>query len=300
MPYTLQVGSIRCHILNDGLHPADGGGFFGVVPRILWQRVITPNADNMIPSDTRSLLIEADAGLILVDTGNGDKLASKERQRLGFTGRTDRLVSELRKVGFQPEDVDLVILTHLHGDHAGGATRWATADHSPGPVVATFPRARYLCQRLDLAEASFPNERTFATYHAHNWQPLLDNGQLEVVDGPQRVDASVRTDIAPGHTAALQMVWVENGGEGLLFLGDACNWAAHLNRLAWVPAFDIYPMTSIETKRRIRQEAYERNTLLVFQHDAQVVTGRLVDGARGPEVRPEITEEAWADASSEL
>lgn len=297
MPYTLTVGSIRCHILNDGQHPVDGGGFFGVVPRLLWERVIKPNSDNLIPSATRSLLIESDAGLILVDTGNGDKLGPKERQRLDLVGRTDRLASELRKLGYGPADVDLVILTHLHGDHVGGATRWDTADHTPGPLVATFPKARYLAQRLDLAEASFPNERTLATYHAVNWQPLLANGQLQVVDGPQRIDAHVRTDIAPGHTAALQMIWVESQGESLLFLSDACNWAVHMNRLAWVPAFDIFPLTSIETKRRIRQEAFERNTLLVFQHDAQVVTGRLVAGTRGPEVQPEISEEAWTDAA---
>lgn len=288
---------MRCHILNDGLHPADGGGFFGVVPRILWERIIKPNGDNMIPSDTRSLLIESAAGLILVDTGNGDKLSPKERQRLGFVGRNDRLVKELAKVGYTPADIDLVILTHLHGDHVGGATRWDTPHHNMGPLVPTFPRARYLAQRLDLAEASFPNERTLATYHAENWQPLLANGQLQVVDGPQIIDSQVRTDIAPGHTAALQMVWVESQGESLLFVGDASNWAVHLNRLAWVPAFDIFPMTSIETKRRIRQEAIQRNSLLVFQHDAQVVTGRLVEGPRGPEVQPEIREEAWWDSS---
>jgi len=297
MPYTIQVGSIRCHILNDGSHPVDGGGFFGVVPRLLWQRVIQPTQDNMIPSDTRSLLIESDAGLVLVDTGNGDKLSAKERERMGFTGRTERLIGDLRKVGYQPEDIDIVILTHFHRDHVGGATRWDTPNHTPGSVIATFPKACYLGQRLDLAEASFPNERTNATFHAENWEVLLANGQLQVVDGPQRIGKQIRTDIAPGHTAALQMVWVEDQGESLLFVGDACNWAAHMNRLAWVPAFDIFPLTSIETKRRIRQEAFERNTLLVFQHDAQVVTGRLTQGERGPEVKPEITEEAWQDST---
>jgi glyoxylase-like metal-dependent hydrolase (beta-lactamase superfamily II) len=184
--------------------------------------------------------------------------------------------------------VDIVLLTHLHGDHAGGSTRWDTADNTPGPLVPTFPRARYLAQRIELSEASFPNERTGATYVRDNWQPLLDTGQLEVVDGPQRLGSQVRTDITPGHTAALQTVWVEARGESLLFLGDACSWAAHMDRLAWVPAFDIYPMTSIETKRRLRQEAHLRETLLVFQHDAQVITGRLVAGAKGLEVQAEI------------
>lgn len=295
MPYTRKIGSITCHLLDDGMQPVDGGGFFGVVPRFLWQRVIRPDDNNMIPSKTRCLLIESDAGLILVDTGNGDKLSPKDRERLGFTGQTDRLVRGIQQVGYQPEDVALVVLTHLHADHAGGATRWATPDHTPGPVIPTFPRARYLAQRLDLAEASFPNERTRATFHAHNWLPLLDRGQLDVVDGPQRVATGVRTDIAPGHTAALQTVWVEDGGESLLFLGDACSWAAHMNRLAWVPAFDIFPQTSIETKRRLAQEAHTRNTLLVFQHDAQVVTGHLMTGDRGLEVQPEITEAAWID-----
>jgi glyoxylase-like metal-dependent hydrolase (beta-lactamase superfamily II) len=259
--------------------------------------VIQPDENNMIPSATRSLLIESDAGLILVDTGNGDKLSSKERSRFGFEGRTDRLVTDLQSVGYTPADIAFVIQTHLHADHIGGATRWDSLDHTPSKVISTFPNARYLVQRLDLAEASFPNERTHATFHAHNWLPLMESGQLEIVDGPQQIAAGVRTDIAPGHTAALQMVWVESEGESLLFLGDACSWAAHMNRLAWVPAFDITPQVSIETKRRIAQEVLQRNTLLVFQHDAQVVTGRLRRGRRGPELQPEITEAAWDDAS---
>ena len=292
MAYTLTIGTLTCHILDDGRQPVDGGGFFGVVPRILWQRVIRPDADNMIPSATRSLLIESDAGLIIVDTGNGDKLTPKERIRFGFEGRTERLVGDLRTVGYGPEDVAIVVQTHLHADHIGGATRWDTPDQTPGKAIATFPKARYLIQRLDLAEATFPNERTQATFHAHNWKPLIESGQLEIVDGPQQLAGGVRTDVAPGHTAALQMVWVESQGESLLFLGDACSWAIHMNRLAWVPAFDIYPQTSIETKRRVAQEALAHNTLLVFQHDAQVVTGRLVPGPRGPEVHPEIMEAA--------
>ena len=121
---------------------------------------------------------------------------------------------------------------------------------------------------------------------------------LEIVDGPQRLAHGVRTDLAPGHTAAIQTVWVEDGGDRLLFLTDAASWAVHLERLAWVPAFDIFPMTSIETKRRLRQEALEGEALLVFQHDGQVVTGRLAPGKRGPELRVEIAEAPDFDASA--
>jgi glyoxylase-like metal-dependent hydrolase (beta-lactamase superfamily II) len=122
---------------------------------------------------------------------------------------------------------------------------------------------------------------------------------MTLVDGPQRLGSQVHTTITPGHTAALQVVWVEDQGERLLFLGDACSWAVHMDRLAWVPSYDIYPMTSIETKRALRQEIMERDTLLVFQHDPQVVTGRLVEGARGPEVKPILVREGWADPLAE-
>jgi len=292
MAYTLHIGAIRCHILSDGHHLMDGGGLFGLVPRVLWQQVIQPNEKNQVPFNTRCLLIESDAGLILVDTGYGDKLSQKQREIFGLTA-TDRLLGDLHSVGCGPEDVDIVLMTHLHGDHIGGNTRWDTPDHTPGAVVPTFPQARYICQRVDLAEASFPNERTRATFHTTNWQPLLERNLLAVVDGPQQLASGVRTDIAPGHTGALQTVWVEDGGESLLFLGDAANWAVQLDRLAWVPAYDIYPLTSIETKRRLIADAMAREAQLVFQHDSIHVTGRLVPGKRGPVVQAEITEEPW-------
>ena len=284
MAYTLTVGSLRCHILSDGLQYVDGGGFFGLIPRSMWQEVIAPNELNQIPCDSRSLLIESTAGLILVDTGNGDKLPPKVRQRFGMDNRNRRLVGELARVGFAPEDVDIVLFTHFHGDHIGGSTRWDTDDGQPGTRCCArpcLPAARYIGQRIELADASFPNERTAATYVADNFKPLLECGLLDVVDGPQRLAPGVRTDIAPGHTAYIQTVWVEDGDESLLFLTDAASWAVHLERLPWVPAFDIAPLQSMESKRRLRQEAAERNALLVFQHDAQVVTARLAPGKRG-------------------
>ena len=292
MAYTIQVGALRCHILSDGLHYVDGGGFFGLIPRTMWQEVVEPTPLNQVPCDSRSLLIESDAGLILIDVGNGDKLPPKVRERMGMDDRNLRLVGELARAGYKPGDVDIVLFTHFHGDHIGGATRW-----EEGALAPTFPRARYLGQRIDLADASFPNERTAATYVADNFRPLLDHKLLEIVDGPQRLATGVRTDSAPGHTHAIQVVWVESQGERLLFLTDAACWAVHLQRLAWVPAYDILPMQSIETKRRLRAEALAQDALLVFQHDPQVVTGRLVHGKRGPEVKPLITEPAHFDPS---
>ncbi|MBX3000296.1 MAG: MBL fold metallo-hydrolase [Caldilineaceae bacterium] len=291
MPYTLQIGSVRCHIVSDGRQKSDGGGFFGLVPRVLWERVVQPDDSNRIPTDLRCLLIESEKGLILVDTGQGDKLVDKTRAYLGMTDANERLIGDLRQVGVAPEDVDIVLLTHLHGDHVGGATRWRDQADPKSGVIPTFPNARYLAQRQELADASFPNERTRGTYFPENWEPLMASGQFEIVTGDQYLSPSVRTEVIPGHTASIQAVWVEDGGESLLFLGDTCNWAVHLERLAWVPAFDLDPMASIEGKRRLREEAMRRNALLVFQHDGQVVAGRLVEGERGPVVKAEIVEE---------
>ena len=295
MPYSFQIGSIPCHIVSDGRQLVDGGGFFGLVPRVLWERVIRPDENNRIPVQMRSLLIPSSAGLILVDTGQGDKITAKERRIFGMVDNNRRLDADLRRVGFSPEDVDIVLMTHLHADHAGGCTHWTDPSDPESEAVPAFPNARYLIQRLEMAEAAFPNERTRGTYFPDNWEPLRRSGQLELVDGDQELAQGVRSVTVPGHTQSIQAVWVEDAGQSLLFLGDACSWAAHLDRLAWVPSFDLDPMASIEGKRNLRREAEEKDALLVFQHDGQVVTGRLRPGARGPMVVPEITEEAWPE-----
>ncbi|MCY4118972.1 MAG: MBL fold metallo-hydrolase [Caldilineaceae bacterium] len=293
MPYTFQIGSIPCHIVSDGRQLVDGGGFFGLVPRVLWERVIRPDDKNRIPVQMRSLLVQSSAGLILVDTGQGDKLTARDRRNFGMDDTSRRLAADLGRAGFSPEDVDIVLMTHLHGDHAGGCTHWCDPADPDSEAVPSFPNARYLVQRLEMADASFPNERTRGTYFPQNWEPLRRSGQLEIVDGDQDLAAGVRTVTVPGHTDSIQAVWVEDAGHSLLFLGDACSWAAHLDRLAWVPSFDLDPMRSIEGKRALRLQALEKNALLVFQHDGQIVTGRLTEGARGPVVESEISETAW-------
>lgn len=293
MPYTFQIGSIPCHIVSDGRQLVDGGGFFGLVPRVLWERVIRPDDKNRIPVQMRSLLVQSSAGLILVDTGQGDKLTARDRRNFGMDDTSRRLAADLGRAGFSPEDVDIVLMTHLHGDHAGGCTHWGDPADPDSEAVPSFPNARYLVQRLEMADASFPNERTRGTYFPQNWEPLRRSGQLEIVDGDQDLAAGVRTVTVPGHTDSIQAVWVEDAGHSLLFLGDACSWAAHLDRLAWVPSFDLDPMRSIEGKRALRLQALEKNALLVFQHDGQIVTGRLTEGARGPVVESEISETAW-------
>jgi len=281
-PQTFQVGRVRVHLVSDGVFWTDGGAAFGVVPRMLWQRVIQPDEQNRIPMQLRCLLIESDGGLILVDTGYGDKLTAKRRDQLNLRGEC-RLQGELAALGYRPDDVRIVIDTHLHGDHCGGNTVYGP----DGQVQPAFPNATYLAQRLELAYATYPNERTRNAYFAENFLPLThlcdDSGAsvLRVLHGdtqitPHSSEGEVRTLITPGHTRAHQVVIIESAGETAIFLGDAAPHAVTLERLAWVAAFDVEPLVSMETKRSLRDWAWRREALLFFQHDATMAAGRLV------------------------
>lgn len=276
-PLTFQVGHVRVHLVSDGVFWTDGGAAFGVVPRTLWERTIAPDDRNRIPMHLRCLLIESASGPFLVDTGYGDKLTEKRRAQLKLEGEC-RLQCDLAQAGFMPEDIRIVINTHLHGDHAGGNTVLTPEDE----VRPAYPHATYLAQRLELADATYPNERTRNAYYPENFLPLLNlcSGQagdpvLKQLNGDAQITPEVRTLITPGHTRAHQVVIVESGGEAAIFLGDAAPHAVTLEKLAWVAAFDAEPLVSMETKRSLRDWAWRNEALLFFQHDAAMAAGRM-------------------------
>ncbi len=266
----MNLGNIKLHIISDGTYWEDGGGFFGLVPKVLWQEIIAPDEQNRLLFELRCLLIETREQRVLVDTGFGDKLSEKQRGFIGLEGER-RLLASLEELGIGPLDVDLVINTHLHGDHCGGNTRF---DES-GELAATFPWATYCVQRLELADATFPNERTRGTYRAENFQPLERSGQLRVLWGNTRLTDEIRVVVTPGHTRAHQCVVVESQGQSAIFLGDLASWPINMERLAWVPAYDVEPMVSIETKRNLAHWAIEKRALLIFEHHPEIVAGYL-------------------------
>jgi glyoxylase-like metal-dependent hydrolase (beta-lactamase superfamily II) len=271
-----QVGQVKVYLVSDGVFWTDGGTNFGVVPKTLWEKVIPADELNRIPMQLRCLLIESDRGLILVDTGYGDKLAPRRQEALNLNG-TFRLGGDLASLGFKPEDISIVINTHLHGDHAGGNTMLA----GDGAVVPSFPNASYMAQRLELADATYPNERTRNAYFPENFLPLGDlcrgnqDTVLHVLNGDTQITDTVRTLITPGHTRAHQAVIVESGGETAIFLADAVPWAVTFEKLAWVASFDVEPLVSMETKRSLRDWAWRKEALLFFQHDPLIGAGRL-------------------------
>lgn len=272
------VGRLRCHALEGGRQRLDGGAMFGVVPKPLWERRIPPDERNRIPLALRCLLVEHDDGLVLIDTGLGNKETDKfkdiygvENAAAGGGGRT-RLEDALAEAGYRPEDVRWVVNTHLHFDHAGGNT----FRDPVGAVVPSFPRARYVVQRGELEFARRTNERTAASYLAHNFEPVsftLVAGEAEVVPG-------IRCLPTPGHVPYHQSVLVESAGERACFLADLVPTTAHVP-LPWIMGYDLEPLVTLETKRRIYARAEAEGWLLVFEHDPEVAAGRLAREGKG-------------------
>lgn len=262
----MRLGNLEIYVVSDGFVRMDGGGMFGVVPRVLWEKHLAPDEFNRVKTALNCLVIVTREKTILVDTGLGAKLTGKQEQNFARKGGS-KLLTNLARLGFLPEDINLVVNTHLHADHAGGNTKRVGQDFLP-----TFPNAEYWIQRQEYLDASFPNERTKATYFADNFIPLE---RVCFLNGDTEITPEVRTMITPGHTRAHQSIYIETKGEKALFLGDLAGRTVYLERLAWVPAYDTEPLVSIETKRRVREWAFRENILLVFQHDAIMTLGRL-------------------------
>jgi glyoxylase-like metal-dependent hydrolase (beta-lactamase superfamily II) len=268
------VGSLTVHAIQAGGQKLDGGAMFGVVPKPLWERRIAADERNRIQLGMRCLLIEHPSGLVLVDTGAGNKEDEKFKdiygiENAGADGRT-ALEDGLREVGARPKDVAIVINTHLHFDHAGGNT---FIDES-GSVKPAFPNARYFVKRGEYNYATHPNERTGASYFPRNFLPVVATGKIEFVSREREIVKGIRVVPTPGHTPFHQSILIESAGERAFFLGDLIPTNAHLP-LPWIMGYDVEPLVTLETKRRILRRAEDENWLLVFEHDATVPWGRV-------------------------
>ncbi|MEX2528447.1 MAG: MBL fold metallo-hydrolase [Gemmatimonadota bacterium] len=271
---TRMVGGIRIHMLEAGLQRLDGGAMFGVVPRTLWERRIPPDALHRIPLALRCMLVEAPDALVLVDTGLGNKESARFQEMYGVEnkGELTALEDAIREAGFRPDDVDLVVNTHLHFDHAGGNTVLQPS----GDVVPSFPRAQYVVDGAELAFAGTANERTRASYLPHNLEAISQAGLWREVGTEEEVEVTrgVRMLATPGHTPHHRSVLVGDGAEWAMFLADLCPTVAHLP-LPWIMGYDLEPLVTLESKRRAWERARDEDWLLLFQHDPQLPWGRL-------------------------
>ena len=271
----LQLGDLRIFAIQAGGQRLDGGAMFGVVPKPLWEKRIPADDRNRIQLGMRCLLIMHPSGPIVVDTGAGNKESEKFLdiygvENAGANKRTS-LEDGLKEAGVAAEDVKIVINTHLHFDHAGGNTY---IDES-GALKPTFPAARYIVKQGEYDYATHTNERTAASYFERNFVPLEKSEQLELVSREKEIVKGVRVVPTPGHTPFHQSVLIESGGERAFFLGDLCPTHAHLP-LPWIMGYDVEPLVTLETKRRIFRQAEDEDWLMIFEHDAVVPWGKIV------------------------
>jgi glyoxylase-like metal-dependent hydrolase (beta-lactamase superfamily II) len=313
--YVLRSASAVIRLLSDGISYWDGGGAFGLVPRIKWAKLLPPDEFNRVPQDLRCVLIQADGHNILVDCGVGTKPNDVIASQYEVRRPNGTLLDDLERHGLRPENIDIVIFTHLHGDHSGWATE--CLEQAVGcTYVPTFANARYYVQSREYEDATHPNERTRNTYFAENFVPLMEHGVLTLLHGPAQLTPSVRVEPTPGHTAGHQSVLVEPGSLGAegpgsvgagvrwrgskgepeigspvpllpgilaptLVLGDLATYMIQFARLPWVTAYDVLPLQTIETKRHWQQWALQTQALLISPHDTLIPAGRLAQDERG-------------------
>jgi glyoxylase-like metal-dependent hydrolase (beta-lactamase superfamily II) len=274
-PHTHRLGNIDIAVLSDGTYYQDAGAVFGIVPRRMWERAVNPTLDHdyRMALGLNSLLLRSNDKLILIETGVGEKPGHRRQASPAGDGT---LLDALAAIDVTPEDVDVVINTHLHADHCG----WNTREDGER-VLPTFPRATYLVQRGEWEAAMAPNERTRATYLAENLTPLHDAGVLELLDGEHPVTPEVTVIPTHGHTEDHASVVITSGGETAIYIGDMVQHHVQLERTAWVASFDLLPLISMETKKRIVERAIRDQALIISVHSPFPGLGRLALGEDG-------------------
>jgi glyoxylase-like metal-dependent hydrolase (beta-lactamase superfamily II) len=259
--HRMALGDFELSVFSDGTYPLDGGAFFGVVPKVLWSRKAAADDKNFVWAGLNSLLIRTGKHTVLVETGIGSKLSEK---MVKIYGQPAKLLDNLAAGGISPDDIDIVINTHLHFDHCG----WNTVRRGD-KVTATFPRAKYYAQEGEWRHAQEQHIRDAVSYISDNYNPLIESGQMELLRGDREIVPGVSVKVFPGHTAHMQAVVVTSAGKIACYISDLIPTSAHLD-LTWLMAFDLYPLETINSKRKYYAESMPENWLTVFTHDHAV------------------------------
>ena len=272
----ISVGDIDIYLFNDATGWVDPGGIFGLVPRVLWSRYLDADDRQLVPLVHHNLLVRAGEKNIIVDTGFGNCLSESQKKRFAVT-RSDGTQAGLSAVGVPPTDIDIVFNTHLHDDHCSGNFRI----NPSGQREPAFPNAEYLVGRREYEDACNPNERTRASYSLDNYLPLHKTGQLRLLDGDCAIAPGIEALTTPGHTPGHMSLRLESMGQHAGFVCDMASLAVHMERLAWMTAYDVEPLVTLESKRRWQTWALETSALLVFPHDLTRPAGRLTRNDKG-------------------
>lgn len=279
----MKLGAFEIHPVSDGRFRLDGGAMFGVVPKVLWEKCCPADESNRISLSLTALLIRANGKNILVDTGLGPKEDEKFR-RMFAVERTPTILESLKRLGLRPDDIHLVINTHLHFDHAGGNT----IRENDGTIKPAFPKARYFIQHGEFEDAARANERTRASYRSDNFTPIEHINQWEFLHGDTELVPGVTAIVTAGHTRCHQSVKIESEGQIAFFLGDLIPTVSHLP-LPYIMGYDLFPIQTLETKQWVLDRAFEERWLLLFEHDPVVQAGYVRRNQEGKYVLREVS-----------
>lgn len=274
------LGSFQLHSVSDGTISLDGGAMFGVVPRPLWSRHFTPDSENRIALAVRCLLVVTQDRRILIDDGVGTRWDEKRRAIYGIDQRGSSVDSELHRLGYTPDDVTDVILTHLHFDHAGGTTQ------ADGRLK--FPNATYHLQRRHWDWAHNPSDKDRGSFRADDFAVLRESHRLHLIDGETELFDGIHLFTSEGHTVGLQLVRVSAEGKSWVFCGDLIPTSAHL-KPAWVAAYDLEPLVVMKEKKQLLAQAVKDNWVLFLEHDPNVAACTVKDRAGDVVVEDVVT-----------
>ena len=319
----LTLGDFELSIFSDGTYPLDGGAFFGVVPKVMWSKKVESDEKNYVTSGLNSLLIRTGKQTVLVETGMGNKLSDR---MIKFYGQPAKLLENLAAGGVAPEDIDIVINSHLHFDHCG----WNTVRDKHGKIVPTFPRAKYYAPEGEWQYARHPSERDAISFIAENYDPLVESGQMTLLKGGEEIIPGISVKTFPGHTAHMQAVIIRGnvgkgtnhmakggthtdakdtngkgtasavpsgargeralapeGGATACYISDLIPTTAHIY-LTWGMIFDLYPLQTIESKKQYYAQSIPEKWLTVFTHDARTPWAYVEKDESGKMVAREV------------
>jgi glyoxylase-like metal-dependent hydrolase (beta-lactamase superfamily II) len=266
------LGDFELTILSDGNYSIDGGAMFGIIPKVMWEKRIAADEYNNIPMGTNSVLIRTGRENLLIETGIGNKLSEK---RQAIYRHRPHLMKSFEEAKLSPDEIDIVINTHLHFDHCG----WNTY-YRHGKPLPTFPRATYYVQRGELEHAHEQHERDHVSYMTDNYDPLVNSGQMKLLDGDAEIVPGISVKVYPGHTRNMQVVIIRSGGRAAAYPSDILCDAKHLDP-TWVLGYDLYPLETIASKHRFYQQAIPEQWLVIFTHDHELPWAHLQMGEKG-------------------
>ncbi len=269
--HRLTLGDFELTAVSDGTYPLDGGALFGVVPKIIWSTKVTADENNFVSAGLNSVVVRTGRETVLIETGIGNKLPDP---MVKIYGQPAELLDNLGAAGISPEDIDIVINTHLHFDHCG----WNTVRHGD-TVVPTFPKATYYTQQGEW-EHAHSGQRDGVSYLSKNYDPLVESGQMQLLQGDQEIVPGISVKVFPGHTRDMQAVIVNSGGQTACYISDLIPTTAHLD-LNYVMGFDLYPLQTIESRKRYYAQSTPEKWLTMFTHDPNVPWAYVEKNERG-------------------